>query len=156
MNHELPWVAERVRVFRESDPEFARWARGHGPITHNDLTQLRVHDLAQVLVAEGKASDTTAVYRTLWSADRLAVAGMWLTVHMTYADRVYPDGREMRAEDFKETPEGHTGGALNIVPAYVGYLAANALSGLTRGWLMGQGHCVAGIDACNLLVGNMT
>ena len=40
MNHELPWVAERVRVFRESDPEFARWARGHGPITHNDLTQL--------------------------------------------------------------------------------------------------------------------
>ncbi|MGA4814868.1 hypothetical protein ACPA9J_03670 [Pseudomonas aeruginosa] len=63
-----------------SDPEFARWARGHGPITHNDLTQLRVHDLAQVLVAEGKASDTTAVYRTLWSADRLAVAGMWLTV----------------------------------------------------------------------------
>ncbi|MGA4814867.1 hypothetical protein ACPA9J_03665 [Pseudomonas aeruginosa] len=41
---------------------------------------------------------------------------------MTYADRVYPDGREMRAEDFKETPEGHTGGALNIVPAYVGYL----------------------------------
>ncbi len=156
MNHELPWVAERVRVFRESDPEFARWARGHGPITHNDLTQLRVHDLAQVLVAEGKASDTTAVYRTLWAADRLAVAGMWLTVHMTYADRVYPDGRGMRAEDFKETPEGHTGGSLNIVPAYVGYLAANALSGLTRGWLMGQGHCVAGIDACNLLVGNMT
>ncbi|WP_033874222.1 xylulose 5-phosphate 3-epimerase, partial [Pseudomonas aeruginosa] len=156
MNHELPWVAERVRVFRESNPEFARWARGHGPITHNDLTQLRVHDLAQVLVAEGKASDTTAVYRTLWSADRLAVAGMWLTVHMTYADRVYPDGRGMRAEDFKETPEGHTGGSLNIVPAYVGYLAANALSGLTRGWLMGQGHCVAGIDACNLLVGNMT
>ena len=54
MNHELPWVAERVRVFRESDPEFARWARGHGPITHNDLTQLRVHDLAQVLVAEAR------------------------------------------------------------------------------------------------------
>ncbi|MCR3895754.1 xylulose 5-phosphate 3-epimerase, partial [Aeromonas caviae] len=41
-------------------------------------------------------------------------------------------------------------------PAYVGYLTANALSGLTRSWLMGQGHCVAGIDACNLLVGNMT
>ena len=81
---------------------------------------------------------------------------MWLTVHMTYADKVHPDGREMAAEDFKQTPEGHTGGSLNIVPAYVGYLAANALSGLTRGWLMGQGHCVAGIDACNLLVGNMT
>lgn len=97
MNHNLPWVAERARLFRESDPDFARWARGHGPIAHNDLTQLRIHDLAQVLVAEGKASDTSAIYRTLWAADRLAVAGMWLTVHMTYADRVYTDGREMAA-----------------------------------------------------------
>ncbi|MCH2220633.1 MAG: hypothetical protein MK097_09965, partial [Dechloromonas sp.] len=123
---------------------------------HNDLTQLRVHDLAQVLVAGGKAIDTASVYRTLWAADRLAAAGMWLTVHMTYADRVHPDGREMASEDFKRTPEGHTGGSLNIVPAYVGYLAANALTGLTRGWLMGQGHCVAGIDSVNLLVGNMT
>ncbi|MDG0855834.1 xylulose 5-phosphate 3-epimerase [Roseateles puraquae] len=156
MNHSLPWVAERVRRFRESDAEFERWARGYGPIVHNELTQLRVHDLAQVLVAEGKASNAAAVYRTLWAADRLTVAGMWLTVHMTYAASVYPDGRELAAEDFKETPEGHTGGSLNIVPAYVGYLTANALSGLTRSWLMGQGHCVAGIDACNLLVGNMT
>ena len=156
MNHELPWIAERARLFRDSDADFARWARGFGPIVHQDLTQLRVHELAQVLVAGGKASDAASVYRTLWAADRLAAAGMWLTVHMTYADRVYPDGREMAAEDFKGTPEGHTGGSLNIVPAYVGYLAANALSGLTRGWLMGQGHCVAGIDACNLLAGNMT
>ena len=156
MNDNLPWVAERVRLFRESDADFAAWARGYGPIVHSDLTQLRVHELAQVLVAGGKATDTASVYRTLQAADRLAVAGMWLTVHRTYADRVRPDGREMAAEDFKETPEGHTGGSLNMVPAYVGYLAANALSGLTRGWLMGQGHCVAGIDACNLLVGNMT
>lgn len=156
MNHNLLWIAERVRLFRETDANFARWARGYGPIVHNDLTQLRVHDLAQVLVAAGRADDTVSVYRTLWAADRLAAAGMWLTVHMTYARQVYPDGRAMVADDFKDTPEGHTGGSLNIVPAYVGYLAANALSGLTRGWLMGQGHCVAGIDACNLLVGNMT
>jgi len=156
MNHHLPWVAERVRLFRDSDANFARWARGYGPIVHNDQTQLRVHDLAQVLVAGGKAAETASVYRTLWAADRLAAAGMWLTVHMTYADKVHPDGREMVSEDFKEAPEGHTGGSLNIVPAYVGYLAANALTGLTRGWLMGQGHCVAGIDSVNLLVGNMT
>jgi phosphoketolase len=156
MNHNLPWVAERVRLFGESEPEFARWARGFGPIVHSEITQLRVHDLAQVLVASGKAGDACGVYRTLWAADRVAAAGMWLTVHMTYADRVYPDGREMMVDDFKHQPEGHTGGSLNIVPAYVGYLAANALSGLTRSWLMGQGHCVAGIDACNLLVGNMT
>ena len=42
-----------------------------------------------------------------------------------------------------------------MVPAYIGYLTADALSGVTRSWLMGQGHCVAAVDACNLLVGNM-
>ena len=83
-----------------------------------------------------------ASYRTLWAADRLAAAGMWLTVHMTYADKVHPDGREMVSEGLqRKRLRGHTGGSLNIVPAYVGYLAANALTGLTRGWLMGQGHC---------------
>ena len=43
-----------------------------------------------------------------------------------------------------------------MVPAYAGYLGANVLTGQTRGWLMGQGHCVAAIDSLNLLVGNMT
>lgn len=156
MNHHLPWIAERTRLFRESEPEFARWARGFGPFVHGELTQLRIHDLASVLVASGKAPDTQTVYQTLWAADRIAAAAMWLTVHMTYARSVYLDGRALEAADFKPTPEGHTGGSLNIVPAYVGYLAANALSGLTRGWLMGQGHCVAGIDASNLLVDNLT
>lgn len=156
MNHFEPWVAARASLFRASEPEFARWAAGHNPIAHNHLTQIRVHELAALLVAAGKAPDAAAVYRQLWAADRLAAAAMWLTVHMTYARNVYRDGRELAPEDFKETPEGHTGGSLNMVPAYVGYLAANALSGLTRGWLMGQGHCVAGVDACNLLAGNLS
>jgi phosphoketolase len=43
-----------------------------------------------------------------------------------------------------------------MVPAYAGYLAANAISGHTRAWLMGQGHCVAAIDTLNLLVDNMS
>jgi phosphoketolase len=62
----------------------------------------------------------------------------------------------MAMEDFKPVPEGHVGGSLNMAIAYAGYLAANALSGLTRSWLMGQGHCVAAVDAANLLVGNLT
>lgn len=32
---------------------------------------------------------------------------------------------------------------------------ANALTGRTRSWLMGQGHCVAAIDSVNVLVGNL-
>ena len=42
-----------------------------------------------------------------------------------------------------------------MVPAYAGYLALNALTGRTRAWLMGQGHCVAAVDALNLLTGNL-
>ena len=65
---------------------------------------------------------------------------MWVVVHMTYARRVDLSGRELVAEEFKETPEGHTGGSLNVVPAYIGYLAANLLTAQTRGWLPGQGQ----------------
>jgi phosphoketolase len=81
---------------------------------------------------------------------------MWLTVHETYAQSVYLDGRDLAPEDFKPRPEGHTGGALNMVPAYVGYMTINAITGTTRSWIMGQGHCVAAIDSVNLLIDNMT
>ncbi|HKX36674.1 MAG TPA: xylulose 5-phosphate 3-epimerase, partial [Rhizorhapis sp.] len=80
---------------------------------------------------------------------------MWLVVHMTYARKVDFSGRALESDDFKATPEGHTGGSLNMVPAYVGYLLANALTGKTRSWIMGQGHCVAAIDAVNVLTGNL-
>lgn len=40
MNHQLPWVAERARVFREADADFARWARGDRLIAHNDVRRL--------------------------------------------------------------------------------------------------------------------
>ena len=74
---------------------------------------------------------------------------------MSYAKSVYLDGRRMENMDFKSEPEGHTGGSLNMAVGYAGYLAANAMSGVTRSWLMEQGYCVAAIDATNLLVGNM-
>ena len=41
-----------------------------------------------------------------------------------------------------------------MTPAYTGYLLANALSGKTRSWVMGQGHCVAAIEAVNAITGN--
>ena len=81
---------------------------------------------------------------------------MWLVVHETYAENVYLDGRDLTAEDFKPTPEGHTGGALNMVPAYAGYMAINSITGDTRSWIMGQGHTVAAIDSVNLLLDNMS
>jgi phosphoketolase len=135
-------------------PDFARWQAGHGPVQHSPQTSAAVFRLAHQLVQNGMQPDLPSVYRLLQALDSLTAAGLWLVVHMTYARRVRLDGQPLQADDFKPVPEGHTGGALNMVPAYAGYLALDALTGETRGWLMGQGHCVAAIEALNLLTGN--
>ena len=129
------------------------WRAGYGVIQHSDATCERVTAMAGHFAQTG---DGVPFWELLGAADRLASAAMWLTVHDTYAQRVYRDGRMLRREDFKPQPEGHTGSALNIVPAYVGYLLANALTGHTRAWIAEQGHAVSGIDCVNLLVGNVT
>ncbi len=153
---EIQRIRERAALYRKQDPSFAQWAAGYGVITHDDLTQVRVYEMANHLRAIGRVADVAEAFQILAAADRIASASKWLVVHMTYARRVYLDGRDLAVEDFKLHPEGHTGGSLNMVPAYVGYMAVNALTGTTRSWLMGQGHCVAAIDATNLLIANMT
>ncbi|MBA3067928.1 MAG: xylulose 5-phosphate 3-epimerase [Hyphomonas sp.] len=132
------------------------WAKGYGVIRHSEQTRDRIATLAKSLVETGAASTEDLVYEVLLAADRLASAAMWIVVHMTYARRVDLSGSYLAATDFKSAPEGHTGGSLNVVPAYVGYLAANLLTATTRGWILGQGHCVAAIEAVNCLVGNLT
>lgn len=136
-------------------PNFKLWRRGYGVIGHTEITCNRVQNLASRLVASGHQPDTATVYRKLADLDRLTSAGLWLVVHMTYANRVDTSGTPLAARDFKCAPEGHTGGALNMVPAYAAYLTLNNLTGHTRSWLMGQGHCVAAIDALNVLTGNL-
>lgn len=147
---------ERARHHRETDPEFAHWAAGYGVITHTVATQLQVHELAGQLLQLGLMPDRASTFRMLAATDRLAAMACWLVVHLTYARHIYLDGRALAASDFKEDPQGHTGGSLNMVPAYAGYMAANALSHITRGWLMGQGHCVAAIEAVNAVFGNLS
>lgn len=132
----------------------AQWAEGSGVIQHDKLTHQRIGTLMDQLEQQGLC-DRSHALDLLQAADRLCNMGLWLTAHMTYAQNVYLDGRALNVDDFKTNPEGHTGGALNMVPAYVGYLLANALTGKTRGWLMGQGHCVAAIDAVNVLTRNL-
>src|SRR3546814_2972342 len=100
--------------------------------------------------------DAGTAWQRLAAADRVTSAGMWLVAHMTYSQRVRTDGATLGIDDFKTTPEGHTGGSLNMVTAYAGYLLMDSLDGVTRAWVMGQGHCVAAIGAPNVLVGNMT
>ena len=154
MNQLLPSLAEMDR-HAELQPEFAAWRAGYGPFEHSLETQAAVFRLAHQLVQAGLQEDLASVYRLLQAIDRLSSAGLWLVVHMTYARQARLDGAPLTAEDFKATPEGHTGGSLNMVPAYAGYLGLNALTGSTRAWLMGQGHCVAAIEALNLLTDNL-
>ncbi|MNF33647.1 Xylulose-5-phosphate phosphoketolase [compost metagenome] len=154
MSQLLP-SAEELQAHALAEPSFAEWLAGRGPLEHTPTTQAAVFRLAHQLVQAGRQPDLASVYRLFQALDRLTCAGLWLVVHMTYARRVHLDGSELLAEDFKARPEGHTGGALNMVPAYAGYLALNALTGQTRAWTMGQGHCVAAIEALNVLTGNL-
>lgn len=147
---------EWVALYRSKNPAAARWAAGYGQINHTVETQARVFRMAELLEAQGGHGDGVPLFEVLYAADRVAGAAMWLAVHETYAQNVYLDGRDLAAEDFKPEPEGHTGGVLNMVPAYTGYMAINAITGHTRSWIMGQGHCVAAIDSVNLLLDNMT
>jgi phosphoketolase len=149
-------VSDLVEQYRKEDPVFAHWAKGFGVIHHSDITQLQIYNLATRLLQQGSVDERDAAFRTLAAADRIASAALWLVVNMTYAQNVYLDGRELQVGDFKTNPHGYTGGALNTVQAYVGYFAANALTGNTRSWVVSQGHCAAAIDAVNLLLTNMS
>jgi phosphoketolase len=146
-------ASDAVREYRSRNPEAEAWARGYGPIQHSQVTQARIFALAD----EFSDRDlNTPLFEILAAADRVACAAMWLVVHATYARKVHLDGSPLRAGEFKNDPQGHTGGSLNMAPAYTGYMAANAISAMTRSWIMGQGHCVAAIDAINLILNNMS
>ena len=147
---------EWVELYRMNNPAADRWAQGYGMIQHSIDTQARIFVMAELLHTKRIQGDGVPLFDLLYGLDRVASAAMWIVVHETYARNVYLDGRELSSEDFKPNPEGHTGGALNMVPAYAGYMAINTITGHTRSWVMGQGHCVAAIDTINFLLNNMT
>ena len=154
MHQILPSLAD-LNEHAKIEPAFAQWQKGYGPIEHTAETQAAVYRLGHQLVQAGPHPDLATVYRKLSALDKITAAGMSLVVHMTYANKVHLDGSDLTADEFKVQPEGHTGGALNMVPGYAAYMALNALTGETRGWLMGQGHSVAAIEALNVLLGNL-
>lgn len=146
---------EWVDRYHEKNPGARRWAAGYGATQHTTETQARVFQMADALDLHGVTGDGVPIFDLLYALDRIASACMWIVVHETYARNVYLDGRDLEPADFKPDPQGHTGGALNMVPAYLGYMALNAITGSTRSWIMGQGHTVAAIDTVNLVLDNM-
>lgn len=148
-------IADLAGQYRQEDKVFNYWANGFGVVSHSPLTQLHIYNLAYRLQQQNVVSERNVVFRILAAADRITNAALWLVVHMTYARNVYLDGRKLQAEDFKPHPKGQLNYALDMVPAYVGYFAANSLTSITRSWLSGLGSSVAAIDAVNLLLNNM-
>ena len=134
----------------------AHWPSGYGVIVHTRETQQRLQSILQAAERGDLALAPADVPDIFSATDRLANAAMWLIAHMSYARRFDLTGAALEAEDFKQTPEGHMGGSLNMAVAFAGYLAANALSGHTRAWTLGQGHCVAAIEAINALTGDVS
>ena len=130
---------------------YQQWAEGYGVVRHCSDSARRVHELVSSLEEQGRSE----VPDMLAAADRLCNMGLWLTLHMIYARRVNLDGRPPGPEDFKSVPAAYAEEALAMVPVYVGYLLANALSGKTRGWLSGVAHCGAAIDAIKVLTRNL-
>lgn len=147
--------AELAQQYRQQNPAADRWAAGYERIQHNLETQARVFDMAERLKIRGLVESTDEFFDRLYALDRITSAAMWLVVHQTYSNRVYLDGRSLKPEEFKAKPEGHTGGSLNMVPAYAGYMGVNAITGKTRSWIMGQGHCVSGINSLNVILDNL-
>ena len=134
----------------------AEWTNGYGVITHADETQQRLRSILQNSDRGLLALTRDEASNVFSATDKLTNAAMWLIAHMSYARRVDLSGAELQAEDFKTKPEGHMGGSLNMAVAFAGYLAANALTGHTRAWTLGQGHCVAAIEAINTLTGDVS
>ena len=105
---------------------------------------------------DGALADRDRALALCAAADRLASAALWTVAHMSYATRVDLSGADLAADAFKTAPEGHMGGSLNAAIAFVGFHLANALTGQTRAWVLGQGHCVAAIEAVNALLEDLS
>ncbi|WP_430461123.1 xylulose 5-phosphate 3-epimerase [Thalassolituus sp. LLYu03] len=150
------YLREEADRLRQENPALAAWVRSAGIIPHTDATQIQAQLMAESLLQKGLIHDVRDFFSGLQALDCLTQQAMWLVIHMTYTRRVWLDGRDIDCADFKENPRGHTGGALNMVPAYAGLLALNHFTQQPRDWLIGQGHCVAAIDALQLLTGTAT
>jgi len=132
---------------------FEQWTQGCGVITHSQQTVNNIQTMASDLVEQGLLTSKAEFYEKLIALDILTNQAMWLVVHMSYCKRIDLSGNKLSQDYFKREPQGHTGGSLNMVPAYMGKLALNNITQTDRPWLMGQGHCVAAIDASQMLMG---
>jgi len=146
---------EWARLFRRNNAAAERWAQGYGAIRHTLETQAEIFTLAETLAARSVKGDGVSFFDLLHGADRIASMAMWLVVHETYARNVYLDGRNSFPK-ISRLPPKDTRGRSEHGSCLRRVHGRHALTGTTRSWIMGQGHCVAAIDSVNLLLGNIS
>ena len=66
---ERPRIEALARLFRRREADFAQWAAGYGVIRHDPLTQIRVREMVDELVARGSVADAASAYAHLRAAD---------------------------------------------------------------------------------------
>ncbi len=123
----LSWDAAWVAAYRRRQPLADWWAAGNGQVDHTLETQDRVFRLAQQLVMGG-LDRMSHFFHVLRIADRVATEAGQLV--------------------------GNDASARALVPAYVGFLALNVISGEHRGWLVSGGGTAA-MPAVNQVVSGM-
>jgi hypothetical protein len=69
-------LTAQAAQYRHDDPQLAHWATGYGVIQHTALTQVRIHEIARRLSAQGVQGDGVAFYNLLAALDRVASAAM--------------------------------------------------------------------------------
>src|SRR4030065_827522 len=85
-------IDEQAALYRKSDPAFARWAAGYGPIHHAPETQVRIRAMGDLLAARGIRGDGVPVFELLHATDRITAAAMWLGGPWDIRRDVFSDG----------------------------------------------------------------
>jgi hypothetical protein len=72
--YEKSRIKERAALYRQQSPLFSQWAAGYGVIKHEDSTQVRVYEMADLLNVRDIVKSPDEVFQYLAAADRIAIA----------------------------------------------------------------------------------
>jgi hypothetical protein len=136
-----------VAEYRSHCAEAELWASGYGPLHHGIETQARLFELRGKLPERAPAG---SMFGVLGAADRIASASMWLVAHALCVSE-QGENRFQRGLSNECLDR-----ALAMVPAFTGYLAANAISGdSARGCFVRRGCSREAVEAVNFILCNL-
>ena len=74
-------ITEHAALYRRQDSAFAEWTAGYCVIAHDDLTQVRAYEMADLLQQRGRVEDKGEVSRCQAAAAQVlgSYAAEWLS-----------------------------------------------------------------------------